>query len=96
MFRPSDERRVQAVLDATLPAPFEATLTLTDQRRTMTVTILDPDDAALTVASAVWWFDDRVKGRAQPSPAELTSIADSFALICNDYPAKKAAEAQGA
>ena len=94
MYRPSDVRRVQAVLDATLDAPYEAEVQLENMRKTMRVSIMDPDDAELPVAQAVWWFDENLpKSVAQPSNSEVTAIADSLKQACTDYPTRKAAEA---
>lgn len=94
MFRPSDERRVQKAFDDTLEAPYEAEIQLEDNRKTMRVVIMDPDDPALPVAQAVWWFDPTaLKGRKQPADEEIALIAAQMNRVCADYPARKAVEA---
>lgn len=94
MFRPSDVRRVQKVLDDTIEAPYEAEIQLEDGRKTMRLVIMDPDDETLPVAQAVWWFDpDALKGRKQPEDAEILVIARQMNGVCADYPARKEIEA---
>lgn len=93
-FRPSDVRRVQAAFDAGLDAPYEAQIQLENMRKTMRVVIMDPDDEQLPVAQAVWWFDpDALKGVKQPRDEEIAGIVASHKRICEDYPARKAADA---
>ena len=50
MFRPSDERRVQAHFDSILPAPYEAEISMSADRTQMTVRVMDPDDAEAAAA----------------------------------------------
>lgn len=90
MFRPSDVRRVQAAFDAALPAPYEATITVSPDRLELIVTVNDPDEPHLTVSSAVWTFDPRaLKNSLQPDDAEIVAIATAHTQICADYPARK-------
>lgn len=92
MFRPADQRRVQAAFDEGLDPPYDAQIQLENMRRTMRVVIMDPDDASLPVAQAVWWFDDMaLKGVKQPSDTEIAAIIDRMKRICSDYPAFKLA-----
>lgn len=91
MFRPSDHRRVQAELDALLPAPYEAEVTLADERQAMNVLIRDPDEPGLTVAACTWRFDPARKNEKQPSPEELAAVVQNLAIICEAYPEAKAA-----
>lgn len=93
MFRPSDQRRVQASFDAALPAPYEAQVTLLDERRSLAVTIMDPDEPSLPVANAVWWYDPALKNAKQPADAEIAAISAQMQRDCEEYPARKAAEA---
>ena len=93
MFRPSDERRVQALFDVELPPPYEATISLRDERRELWVTVTDPDDSTRTVVMCAWVYDERRKLEKQPSEAELSEKAARFVEICNAYPFYKAAEA---
>lgn len=94
MFRPSDTRRVQAACDLEIQPPYEAQIQLENMRKTMRVVIMDPDDASLPVAQAVWWYDDKApKDAKQPSAAELATIVASMQRACDDYPAFKAASA---
>lgn len=94
MFRPSDVRRVQAAFDQALEAPYEAQVQLTGDRKSMRVVIMDPDDETLPVGQAIWTFDDTApKTMGQPSAAEVSSIVTSLKVVCDEYPARKAAEA---
>lgn len=94
MFRPSDERRVQAAFDTDLLPPYEAAITMEDNRKSMRVVVADPDDQKLTVAQAIWWFDDRAPRSAkQPADDEIGTIVAAFMVACSEYPDKKAADA---
>lgn len=94
MFKPSDVRRVQAAFENALEGPYEAEVQLENMRKTMRVVIMDPDDPALPVAQAIWWFNDAAaKTVKQPSDAEIASVVASHLRICADYPAFKAASA---
>lgn len=94
MFRPADVRRVQKAFDLALDPPYDAEVRLENERRTMRVVIMDPDDSSLPVAQAVWWFNpDAMKGSKQPLDNEVAAIADEMNRVCTDYPARKAAEA---
>lgn len=94
MFMPSDKRRVQAAFDTDLIPPYEAQVFLEDDRKTMRVVIADPDDAQLTVAEAIWWFDDsRTREFKQPADGEIGSIVQAMMVACSEYPDKKAADA---
>ena len=94
MFRPSDVRRVQAAFQAALPAPYEATITLSPDRLELIVTVADPDEPQLVVSSGIWTHDPRaLKGSKQPDDAEIAEIAAMNIAICTEYPAKKAADA---
>lgn len=93
MFRNSAVARVQAAFAAAIPAPYEAEIKLEDDRNTMRVVVTDPDDPALPIAQVIWQWDIKGPTRLQPSDEEIAVIANSFALICADYPAQKAAEA---
>ena len=94
MFRPSDQRRVQAELDAMLPAPYEAVVTLADERRKMYVTIADPDDPDINVAACLWVFDPSRKLEKQPSDEELKAVVGNLTIICEAYPEAKIANEQ--
>lgn len=85
MFRPSDQRRVQAAFDAALPAPYEAFVKLEADRTVMRVSVPDPDNELLPVAQAVWTYDASVKDRKQPTDEELAQIGARFAVICAEY-----------
>lgn len=86
MFLPSDKRRVQAAFDAKMPEPFEATVTLEEERAAMRVVVLDPDNDQLVVAQAMWWYEEpRTPGKVQPANAEVDSIAAAFVQICSEY-----------
>lgn len=86
MFRPSDQRRVQAACDAGLPPPYEARVTLSDDRLTLSVAITDPDDEALPVAQASWIYEPLLKYREkQPSDEEVAQIVTSLAQACSDH-----------
>jgi hypothetical protein len=94
MFRPSDVRRVQTAFDDNLDPPYEAEIQLDGERLALRVIIMDPDDPALTVAQAIWPFDQSLdKSVKQPADAEIASIVEVQKQICVDYPARKAAEA---
>ena len=93
MFRPSDERRIQAILDALIPPPYEAELSLEDERKTLRVVIADPDDAGLIVAQAVWTYDEKAIEQRQPRDGDLEATLHSLQAACAGYPAKKAADA---
>lgn len=91
MFRPSDERRVQAAFDAGLDAPYEAELLLEDGRRTMRVRVMDPDNQEIPVAQAIWWHDPAApKTRRQPDDGEVARLVTEFNGICAAYTAAKA------
>lgn len=94
MFRPSDARRVQAAFDTDLLPPYEAELTIEDDRKTLRVVVKDPDDPALTVAQAVWWHDPKAVHTKQPADGELGVIVHAIMVACSEYPAKKAADAE--
>jgi hypothetical protein len=93
MFRPSDERRVQAMFERLLPAPYEADTYLEEGRTVLRVEVLDPDDQTLTVASGLWTYDPDIKHKKQPTDEELEDIALRVTAICLRYPARKAADA---
>lgn len=93
MFRPSDERRVQAAFDRLLPAPFEADIYVEEQRTVLRVEVLDPDDPSLPVASARWTYDAQITYRKQPSDDEIEEIAASIVEACNRWPEDKARNA---
>lgn len=90
MFRPSDVRRVQQAFDTDIIPPYEAAVTLSEDRLTLTVAIADPDDAALPVAQASWTYDEAFRYRQQPTSDELAQIVAQFIVICSDYTAAKA------
>jgi uncharacterized protein YcfL len=88
MFRPSDQRRVQAAFDAAIEAPYEVTITLEDNRMTMRAQVMDPDNAAIPVVQAIWWYDPAgLKNRPQPSNDEVARIAAEFNTACQAYTA---------
>lgn len=94
MFRPADVRRVQAAFDEGLDPPYDAQVQLENMRKTMRVVIMDPDNPALPVGQAVWWFDENAhKGVKQPADAEIAAILGSLRKVCDEYPAFKAASA---
>lgn len=89
MFRPSDERRVQAALDRLLPAPYEADIYVEEQRTVLRVEVLDPDDPSLPVANARWTYDPQITYRKQPDDAEIVEIAASIVEVCHRWPEDK-------
>lgn len=92
MFMPSDQRRVRAAFDGALPQPYEADITMGEGRKSIRVSVLDPDDETLFVAQATWLFEEpRPANRKQPSDEELAEIVKAFITICNDHAAAKAA-----
>lgn len=92
MFRPSDERRVQAHFDSILPAPYEAEISMSADRTQMTVRVMDPDDATLPVVQAIWAYETlpSMRGQKQPLDAELDTVGEGFIAACNAYTAAKA------
>jgi hypothetical protein len=48
-FRKSDARRVQALFDEAVTAPYEAEVVLSNANTVMTISVADPDNAALNV-----------------------------------------------
>lgn len=90
MFRPSDVRRVQQAFDTDILPPYEAAVTLSEDRLTLTVAIADPDDATLPVGQASWTYDEAFRYRQQPTNEELAHIVTQMVLICSDYTAAKA------
>jgi hypothetical protein len=91
MFRPADQRNVQAAMDAALPLPFQAEIELLNDRMTMRVFVTDPDSAAMPVAQAVWDYDTSkaANGKAQPREAELAGVTAQFVTACQTYAAAK-------
>lgn len=84
-FRTSDVRRAQAAFDAVLEETvYEAEIALSNGNNRMAVTVVDPNDFNLTVATCYFDFDPGVRV-AQPSAAELSRIATDFGLICAAY-----------
>lgn len=89
MFRQSDVRRVHAAFDEALPEPYEAGIVLSQDRKTLAVTVPDPDTAGLTVASCSWAFDPHLAARRilQPRDEETAAMAKTIAGICGDHAA---------
>lgn len=94
MFRPSDQRRVQAHFDGVLPAPYEAEILLEDERLTLRARVMDPDDQSMPVVQAIWSYDTLPTRRNQKQPLdeELAVIGTEFIAACNAYTAAKAGE----
>lgn len=94
MFRPSDQRRVQAHFDTVLPAPYEAEILLEDDRLTLRARVMDPDDQNLPVVQAIWGYDTLPtrRGQKQPADDELAVIGADFIAACNAYTAAKAGD----
>lgn len=94
MFRPSDQRRVQAAFDAGLPAPYEAEITLAQGRKVMRCEVRDPENDQLVVVQAEWWYDERAPRTVQqPAKDEIAAVTYAFIQLCEQYPARKATEA---
>jgi hypothetical protein len=96
-FRQTDVRRVQAVFDQAIDAPYEAIASLQAPDQ-MAVKIMDPDEPEF----CVWQcrFDyvaprpyARAEQRRQPSDAEIAGLAAHAAAVCIRYPEQKAREA---
>lgn len=92
MYLPSEQRRVKAAFDAALPRPYEAEIAMEDFRKTMRVTVADPNDETKTVVQAIWWYEEgKPRGTAQPSNEELASIVAAFVKVCTDHLAEQVA-----
>lgn len=92
MYLPSEQRRVKAAFDAALPRPYEAEIAMEDFRKTMRVTVADPNDVTKTVVQAIWEYDERwAKGSPQPSNDELAAVVGAFVKICTDHLAEQVA-----
>lgn len=94
-FRPGDVRRVEAAFEEVLPAEYAAEITLSRDRKTMTVVVMDPDNPEIYVVNAQFDFNEKpMKGLNntlnQPPDAEVMRIAGEFAHVCTHYPAAKA------
>lgn len=84
-FRTSDKNRVQMALDAALPSPYEAIVTLEDGRRTIKAIVPDPDNDTLTVTQASWAFEAGLSTQMQPSESDLNYTVARMAVHCGNY-----------
>ena len=89
-FRAVDRRRVETGFNAVLPIEYEAVVKLSDDAKTMSVQVFDPENDDLSLAQMQ--FDCNLALRpiiAQPSDAEIADLAAGFATICaNDKTSK--------
>jgi hypothetical protein len=91
MFRPADQRHVQAAMDAALPPPFQAEIELLYSRTGMRAFVTDPDNHAMPVAQVTWDYDTSkaMNGKAQPREAELAYVISQFVTACQAYAASR-------
>lgn len=93
-FKNSDRNRVATAMEALLPHPYEATVTIEDDRQTLRVLINCPD-TDLPVGGATWNYDERAPIEwLQPQSGEIAPIAKDLVKICQDWPSVREAEAQ--
>ena len=100
-FRQHDLARVQEAFDNALHSPYYAQIALTFGATTMQISVMDPDDAKLTIASGSFEYMPEALWPpgvilVQPNPAELARVVDAFVHICATYPAQKKADADAA
>jgi hypothetical protein len=89
MFRPADQRTVQAAMDAALPQPFQAEIELMEGRSRMRVFVADPDNHAMPVAQVTWdyYTFKTMNGKPQPREGELAYVISQFVAACQAYAA---------
>lgn len=91
MFRSSDVRRVKAAMDAAIPAPYEADVVMERGGLDITATLTDHATGKM-IASCLWTFQPLKKGSKlkieQPSKDEIKHIANRFAALCAEFPAR--------
>lgn len=86
-YRKADVRRVQALFDEAVPAPYEAEVSLTNGNMTMVIAVADPDNDTLNVVNCSFNYADTpvMRGLDQPPAREVMEQCASFAAICNAY-----------
>ena len=94
-FRPGDQRRVQAAFDEMMPEGYAAEVSLSRDRKTMTIVCMDPEAPEIFIANAQFDFAEKqLKRRGivpnQPPDEEVMLMATQWAAICEAYPAAKA------
>lgn len=86
-FRKSDARRVQALFDEAVTAPYEAEVTLSNANAVMTISVADPDNAALNVVTCSFDYNPAPAVRTvdQPRAQEVMEQCAVFATACSEY-----------
>lgn len=94
-FSTRDVRRVAEAFDEAIPHPYKPAIVLAETGESISVTIKDPGNPALTVAQCRFDYQFLPRRRArskasiadhqQPSAAEIKLISSELAMACRDY-----------